>query len=535
MELLDTGKRSHKLPGYVYWVFLIIFGLLAVALAFKITTPVGAGVGTDGVIYLSNAANFLKGEGLIDYSQQPLLRWPPLYPVILAMLSWFTKLTTFRAAWYFNLLLYGLLIGLGGMLLGEYFPHHKIWAYLGSLGIITSSSLMSLAVTVNTDLLFITLTWGFLIVANAYSRRQTGWSLAGMGLLTAMAALVRLPGVVHILCGALLIVYIHRLKLWYAIRSGLVFTLVCLLPFSLWILIHNYLHNRVLLGYYLLQPDYPTMNLINFLVKIGHWFVSYNRISIILAVCILGLVAFYIVIMNRRLDWARFGKQLIRPPILTGLNFALIYLLFVVLTANPLDTSYPDYDRYQVVILPVVLCLVFLVCDELIYPKLAAFIDLHLSRVVSTALVVLFCAIWLAYPVLKFSKYALKVQQEGDSIYNLYNTPVLRNSKVVKYLGKIETRPGEMLYSNEPAAVWFYTGQQAYKSPRGNWTMKMTVKELVKLFDGWPGNRAGYLIWFWPNQASNAMLPKDLEKIAVLGQLYKGSDGEIYRVKAKTP
>lgn len=529
-SLFKHGITSNLL----YWVYLALLSILLMAIAYTITTPYGAGVGTDGIIYLSNAENLAKGKGLVDYSNQPLLRWPPLYPLLLLLVSQTAQIGSYSAGWILNILLYGTTVWLGGILLHEYFPNEPLWAYLGSLVIATSSSLLSLAITINTDLLFIVLAWGFLIAANRYANTTSPWSMLAMTLLAALAAFTRLPGVTLVASGVALILIVHRKNMAMGLVLALLFSFLSLLPLASWLIIHNYIGHHVLLGSYFLRSDFPLKNLTNSLAKIVHWFVSYNPVVSTAAALILGTLALVIVFTSKGQNWRRLGSKLVHPSILPSLFFTAIYMLFLVLTANPLDTSYPDYDRYQIVILPAVLLIIFAVPQELFLAR-SHLEGARRSKInVPLVLISVLFITWLVYPILKTSKYISVVRQEGDTRYNLYNTPIMRQSKIVQVIREIHYRPGATIYSNLPAAVWFYTFREAHASPRGYVGEDIVVKELLKQYTDWPGAHPGYLVWFLPNEINHALKPKDLAKIADLSSIYRGRDGEVYRVENRT-
>jgi hypothetical protein len=533
MNRPDRLRSLVSNPKYIYWFFLAVLSLAAMLVAYRITVPIGAGVGTDGVIYLSNAENLLKGKGLVDYSNSPLLRWPPLYPLLLALLSKMVANNAFIAGWYFNILLYGGMVWLGGLLLWQYFHHEPVWAYLGSLVILTSSSLLSLGITINTDLLFLVLAWGFLLVANHYMETTSIASLLAMTLLAALAAFVRLPGVTLAITGFVLILVAQRKNPIFGVTLGLIFSFFSLLPLACWLVFHNYLPYKVLLGAYNTRPAYMLRNLSISLSKIIHWFISYNRYLTIIAACLLVILFVIMILINKRQDWQRLANKLGQPPFLPGLLFSVIYLLFLIATANPFDTFYPDYDRYQIVLLPVILMLIFALLDELLLARMAKKAAGTAKFYLPRLAIVLVFAVWLVYPVLKTAKYIQTTSQEGEAYYNIYNSKALSHSEIVRFIRNLDYKNGARIYSNLPAAVWFYTREEAQKSPRWELESYMSVKDLLKRYSDqrWPGNQPGYLIWFNLEQTDNALKPKELKKIATFLTLYTGADGEVYWVK----
>ena len=105
-----------------FFLFLSAVSLGAAYLVYRLTSIAGSGVSADGAIYLSSAANLLKGRGLIDYYGRPLTLAPPFYPGILALLSFITRLDVYLIGWFLNILTFGLIVFFSG-----YIPNACSW------------------------------------------------------------------------------------------------------------------------------------------------------------------------------------------------------------------------------------------------------------------------------------------------------------------------------------------------------------------------------------------------------------------------
>src|SRR5262245_21880567 len=116
-----------------FWIFLSCLSLIGMILCSIVTFRYGAGVASDSTKYLSVAPNLLEGRGLFDHRDSPLLSWPPLYPMILAGLSWLTGWDVFNTGWYLNVFLIGVNIFLSGIIFARAFLEKPIYAYLASL------------------------------------------------------------------------------------------------------------------------------------------------------------------------------------------------------------------------------------------------------------------------------------------------------------------------------------------------------------------------------------------------------------------
>src|SRR5574342_963651 len=149
-----------------YRFFLVCLALVLMVLGGLATRQYGAGVSSDSVKYMAVAQNLLDGNGLYDHRGWPLMSWPPLYSMILAGLSWLTRLDVFVAAWYLNILLLGLNLILSGLLLQRVFVEKPLYAYLGCLFVFLSISSLRIHATVGSDASYLTMTLAFLIAVD---------------------------------------------------------------------------------------------------------------------------------------------------------------------------------------------------------------------------------------------------------------------------------------------------------------------------------------------------------------------------------
>ena len=95
-----------SLPKNFDWIFLSILSLAGIGLVFLATSKYGAGVAGDSIHYLSVAANLLQGKGFVDYTEAPLIWFPPLMPVLMAGLAWVLRADVFVVGWVLNALLW---------------------------------------------------------------------------------------------------------------------------------------------------------------------------------------------------------------------------------------------------------------------------------------------------------------------------------------------------------------------------------------------------------------------------------------------
>lgn len=511
-----------------YWGYLFILGIVSIAVSWVATSTYGAGVGTDGVIYLSTADSLLHGKGFTYFEEKPLTHWPPLYPTAIALISRLTAADVFITGWYLNAILMGVIVWLGGALIYQCCQAELIWPYLGSLVIATSVSLLSLSATIGSDPLFIALVLAFLLIANQFQVSSSNWSLLSMTLTAGLACLQRLPGVILIATGIILIVYALRKRVWRAVFTSLAFAAAAAAPLLAWVVGHNYYRYHTFLGSSLAIRAEPWLNLQESLEKISHWFFTYSipYTYIIISACLVALL-FFLIGGNRAR--ARLIQRATTPPVLSSLVFSALYFTSLLFSVNSDDTNLPYYDRYQVVLLVPLLILIFTFLQEMILSHLSK------QRVWAEIVMLFFFAVWLVYPTFRMYKYVKQSRVEGEITYNRYNTHTLQQLKIVSILKNDPRYRNQNIYTNYPAFAWFFTRGNIYASPRALITEEKTLDKLLNRYKGWPGERPGYLVWFTPNEYLHVYAPDDLSRLAELTLVYRGVDGEVYHVAPGSP
>src|SRR6266496_154568 len=202
MKFVQAQKRHAA--------YLSLLSLVGMFLVFLVTYKFGPGISTDGAKYLSTAQNLLDGKGLNDYLNIPLTQFPPLYSVLIAGISFATRLDVFINGQYLNILTFGLVIWLVGYFFYRIFPNEPLFSYFGSAIFATSLSLIIMASNILSDLLFLAFTLVFLIVATDVLESGTRKNIVLMGLIAAISPFQRYAGLALIFTGALLIFFLFR-------------------------------------------------------------------------------------------------------------------------------------------------------------------------------------------------------------------------------------------------------------------------------------------------------------------------------------
>src|SRR5512146_3055603 len=145
--------------------------LLGLAMVVTATWKYGAGVSSDAVRNLSTVDSLLAGRGFVDLNGVLLTLWPPLYPVLLYLLSLGTKIDPLIIAWYLNELLFVVNIWLAGWFFWSVFREKPIYAVACSLVFTLSRSMLSLHANISSDPLFITFMFFYFYLAAQYLQK----------------------------------------------------------------------------------------------------------------------------------------------------------------------------------------------------------------------------------------------------------------------------------------------------------------------------------------------------------------------------
>lgn len=513
-----------------YLWFLLVISLIGASMAGIVTSKYGPGVSADATKYLSTAENIASGRGFFDHTGRPLLWWPPLYPLVLAGL---VKLTGMDVVWLggsLNVLLFAVNIFLHGLIVYLAFKDRPVFQYLGGLFILTSDMAMRIHANIASEPLFVTFSLVFLLASVDYVQTKSRRSFWWMVVMSVLACLQRYLGASLIAAGGCFILYAHRGRILTAVREGILFGLLSILPIAAWMIGHNLMQYNSFWGV-TGSIVLPMENLRLSISKMLHWFIPYHPLLqplfdqpwIVVAVIVILLL-----LINKKENWATFGKALCQPYPFVSLLFIVLTILGLMYTVTTADHTDLFSDRYYVGLLSIVLVILFLVLDTLVLPHIR-----FGGIVVSKALVAVFFMWLVAYPGWSMMKYISLSREVGEaSGYNVYNNRLFHNNPVIKQMQKIARQdPSAALYSNYSDGVWFFTRHDAPLMPRST---TMNINEISEAYAGWPGDKPGYIIWIIPNSIYNNVIPPGmLAKIADLELVYEDKRGVIYRVSAR--
>lgn len=518
------GKFLSKEKIFLF--YLVAVSVVGMMIIYVATSSYGPGVSGDSVRFLSVAQNLLAGKGFFDYSLGPLLAWPPLYSIILALLGAVTG-DVFVAGWVLNIFLFGFTIYLMGLVIANIVPDQLIYAYMGPLVVMVLPSLVRVYSIIAADPLFMFLSLVFFRQSVLYLQSGKITNLFLMCFLAILAGLVKYPGLVLSVTGSFLITtyYFRQQRRWTGLWSGGVFFLISILPLLGWVFFHNYL----MYGSFFGDRGYaePLGNLYIAVEKILYWFIPYNIIQRATPYGLILLILLTALIIVQPASWRRWFDRLLGNEILPMLLYAVLYGLALVFLVSYAEHKYFRVDRLHIaLVFPLLVFLVSAVDTLLVrwdFLPRASFLPLVVA-------VVCFFA-WLSYPAYNTYKYINRSLAMGETDNNLYNTKALRESDIVAYLENNPFSPDGILYSNHEGAAWFYTRHNVLGMPQGDRASEEN-QDIAKVLDDyreWPPE-AGTIIWFDLDFKLHILPPDNLTPLAVITLVYHGNSGSVYQV-----
>src|SRR5271157_2085037 len=151
-DMLKNLSKESKFKTY-----LTLLSLVGLGFVLMVTHKYGAGVSSDAARNLATAESLLQGKGFVDMLGAPFVLWPPLYPLLLAALSWLTKWSAFQAGWILNVILYPLNLWLCGWLFYLVFKEKSLYAIIAGSALLFSRSTLRIYANNASEPLFVTL------------------------------------------------------------------------------------------------------------------------------------------------------------------------------------------------------------------------------------------------------------------------------------------------------------------------------------------------------------------------------------------
>lgn len=515
-------KTVSAPPRFRY--YLLALSLAAGLVAWFTTYKLGAGLGTDSANYLAAAQNLADGKGLLMFNGAPLTHWAPAYSMLLAGLHLLLGVDVYVIGWVLNIVLFPISIWLSGRLFKNLVGERSLFAFAGPLFVLTSVPILSVVANISSDPLFLVIVMLFLLQSQAYLGDPSPRRLLGLGALVVAGIFTRYAGLSLAIAGALLVLLRQPGTPVRRFLSAALFGLVTLLPILAW----GYFHNFALAGNLFGSHDYvletPLQNLLLIPEKIVGWFVPQLLLSQLpsiflsehdftirglwLAVAFVGLL----IAPGTAAGWAKFTGSFNRPAVLPHLAFLFGYFLVLVFTSGYFQLRLPGFDRIHVILLPSLLCLIFLAVQT-VPQRLKAVLSPRAWQLGLLAV----CLGLLVFTGFRTYKYALATSQHGDVYYNFVNSAPLHQSALAVFLRQLSVPEDELVYSNTQPVAWFYLRHRIERVPR------------LDAPQDWPLEGHGYLVWLKGRYHYLPGLVSEFSGEDWLHLIFSDEFGDVYR------
>jgi len=215
--------------------FSVLLGIIAVSgtgLILVREINYGVGLGDDSVEYISVANSLLEGEVFTRYYGGTLIRFPPLYPMLLAGLSLFS-LDPLDIAGPMNAVLFGLTIFVVGRWLQQRLTS-TLLALWGCLILTFSIPIADITSRAMSEPAYILLSILALIQADNYIHKGARSALIWAAILTALACMLRFAGFSIVAIVVLMLILRRDTTSRDKVKRIAIYSLIALVPVLMW-------------------------------------------------------------------------------------------------------------------------------------------------------------------------------------------------------------------------------------------------------------------------------------------------------------
>jgi 4-amino-4-deoxy-L-arabinose transferase-like glycosyltransferase len=445
-------------PRLVSFIALCLIALSGMVLIIQ-ATPNGLGLSDDSIAYIAGARSLAAGNGYREAwlaSNQPVTHFPPAFSSVLAFFGLF-GIDPLRAVRWVNAALFGFNAALLGILGWRMTPSLTAGVVLAAL-FVTSGEMFSVHAVAMSEPLFIFLSLLSFWMFDLYFERHHHWLwMIACGTFVGMACLTRYAGLALVATFVAALFILHTT--W---RKRLVSTGILLASVSPWVLgwsIRNRLiagnaTNRAFAWHPLTSENIePGLRVFSdFFIPIESWrreIFKQPGITEGMIILVLGGVLVWVIVTAWRYlsnpQHERTGKEAREVLSFTTGLFIFAYLAAIVASMLMFDAA----TKFKLRILaPILVSLLILLVVFGIWLR-------SRRREVVIALTLLILGVSIYKQSITFNTWAKS--ELGYASFQWYD------SKAMDYLNTLPDYV--MIYTNEPGAVYLYTGRGCYVLP----------------------------------------------------------------------
>ena len=505
--------NNSVLSSKNYKFLLISLSIIGISIIYISTIRYGAVISSDSSNYIAIAENFAKGNGLFSFNGEPLLYFPPLYPILLSLSSIILGIDPLFISNGFNAIIFGLIIYVGGVFFLRQFLSSNIFALLGIFAIFSSYILFKSSIMALSEPLFILFVILSLFLFSKYISQNNLKLLVLLSISVSLATLTKYVGVTLIIWGALGILLFSSENLKRRISHSFVFSTISSIPICIW-LMNNYIISETLTG-----PR--SSSAFNLLPKLNDLFSTilnwYFHIRIVEHKGIfLIIILLLIIFITRSFVKSQYNLLNDIKEILPILLFIFIYIAFLIISTAKYSIEVDD-RLLSPIYIPLMAVLLFFV-KLLIKPYHNQFSN----RFINIIIVISFM-LWSVYPIRATVLHAKKLMQVGQG----YNSKEWRENELICYLqqnNSLNTKTA--IYSNEPYATYILTNLSTRITPYKS-------KDLTDFIGLWRSENNATIIWYNKIDYDVLLSLDEIKSLFYIDPIISFKDGGIYSVSLK--
>jgi len=483
---------------------LVILSLMAVFFVLA-ATPAGIATTSDSAMYVSAARSLSRGEGLLTCYGTPFVRFPPLYPLLLAI-PIADPLTLAR---WLNALTFGLIVFTSGELFFRS-TRSALWTILGAASVLSSWALLISSIYLLTEPLFALLVVAAVLVLPTFLREKSPRSLLILSALAALTPLQRYAGFSVIAAGGVAILLLMRAtplvrRLGYAITFGILSSI----PLGLW-LVRNLLVSGSVAG----GRGEPRTDLSDFGNVVIKWFFPDSNAGILVIIGVLAITAIIFAIILRRDGKITLDALEKIVPLPSG-------IFLIVITISLLISSQIIYvtldNRMFAPIFPLLMGVLMTLAANL-----GRWLDQKFQNRAGTWLIAGLVAAWLLiFPAQKIAR-EIQLLSQSDAIG--FTAADLRESEQVKWL--VANPTDEPIFSNWPFPICLNADQYAQLVPATG-----QVERAIQTLE--TANQSSLIFVAFETSDSRYAMTYNVEELAAAFEIHpilEAENGAIYRL-----
>lgn len=480
----------------------------------------GLGVSTDAVRYLSTAASLLQGDGFVQFDGEPFLLWPPLYPMMVALLAALVDVSVAQAALIWNVLAVAAGIVLTGLLLERLLDCD--WLVLpGTILVALSYPLVQAFVVAQTEPLFVVLVLAFALALVIGLEKGSRGMILLASIVAALAILLRYAGVALVAAGVAAILAAHPGCLRRRLRAASLIPAVALPLPCFWVL-RNATVQGSPFGHRLESTRGLADNTADVVGTLIAWFVGQHparehadpwALAILACVVLLGIAA-VVGSVSRRLA-AR------RPVLVILISIVVLYVVFMATSSSVTHYSRLNHRFLVPIYIPLFLVLVggAVAVVEMLWQR-------GWSRRAVSILVSLAGVAWvIVHQVPRIDRTIAKAR---TGTLRGFNSSAWETSALLEWAPALR---GERVFTNIEEALWLHARVSA---------SELIVRPEHPDFARSPIiDEEGLVVWFRRHDGRSP-IPRgevsDITRIAaglVIEPYLEFTDGVVYRVRTK--